>query len=198
MVRTLGSIIVIFCSLFISFYNSNAQESTELNFPISSTRELITQSGVSIDNEITSDGDGALFVDATAPVTVELFELDRDDFKNKRLTFNAQLRTEDLKSSDNSRGISYIELIALFPDGEELVSRGPRVPLSGTTDWRSADTVMYLDSGHAPDIVKLKAIPLRLNYLFWGHIVLWVVLIIYIYDLIRKNRQLKMELEALT
>jgi len=213
MIRTLGSAIVLLFSVFIYNYNLNAQEDTEYNFPISNIEEIITRSGVSIDNDMTSDGNGALFVDATSPVTVELFELDHENFKNKRLTFKAQMRSEDLKSTEDTRGISYIELIAAFPDGEELMSRGPRVPVSGTTDWRLADTVLYLDSGHSPDSVKLnlvvegqgkvwlddinlEAIPLRLNYLFWGHIVVWIVLIIYIYDLIRKNRQLKRELEV--
>ena len=213
MIRTLGAVIVLLLSIFVCNYNLIAQEDAEYNFPISNIEEIITRSGVSIDNDITSDGNGALFVDAASLVTVELFELEQENFKNKRLTFKAQMRSEDLKSTEDMRGISYIELIALFPDGEELISRGPRVPVSGTTDWRLADTVLYLDSGHAPDSVKLnlvvegqgkvwlddaslEVIPLRLNYLFWGHIVVWIVLIIYIYDLIRKNKQLKRELEV--
>jgi len=87
------------------------------------------------------------------------------------------------------------------------------VPISGTTEWRTAETVLYLDKGTAPerirlnlivegegtvwlDSVVLEAIPLRLNYLFWGYVVVLLVLMIYIYDLLRKNRQLKKELET--
>ncbi|MGB3365834.1 MAG: hypothetical protein WBB48_13760 [Thermodesulfobacteriota bacterium] len=212
MIRTTYLILLIF-SIYCALSNKSlAQAETEFVFPISSVQELITQSGVEIDREITADNNGSLLINTDKPIKVELFELDKD-FKNKRLKYKAQIRSENLTGTDELRGISFIELVATFPDGEELISRGPRVPISGTTDWRTAETVLYVDKGNAPenvklnlivegqgkvwlDAVKLEAIPLRLNYLFWGHIVVWVVLIIYIYDLLRKNRQLKKELES--
>lgn len=202
--------------LFVAIFSfkSLAQEEKEIDFPISDVTEIITQTGVEIDPETSVDGTGSLLINAGQPLTVELYKLDQEDFRNKRLTYRAQLRSENLIATEDSRGISYLELLAKFPDGEELVSRGPRVPISGTTDWRPAQTIMYLDKGNSPesvklnlivegqgkvwlDSVKLESIPLRLNYLFWGHIVVWVVLIIYIYDLLRKNRQLKRELETI-
>lgn len=193
--------------------DSFAQAEAELSFPISDIQDILTQKGVEIDRDITTDGNGSLLVNTEEAVKVELFELNNEDFKNKRLTFKAQMRSENLTGNNSMRGISYIELISLFPDGEELVSRGPRIPLTGTADWRIVNTVLYIDKADAPknvklnlivegqgkvwlDAVKLESIPLRLNYLFWGHIVIWLVLIIYIYDLLRKNRQLKKELEA--
>ncbi len=196
-------------------YQSLAQEDSKLNFPISNIEEIITQSGVILDREISSDGNGSLMISTKEPVTAELFDLDNIDFGNKRLTYKAQMRSDNLIATQDMRGISYIELIAEFPDGEELISRGPRVPISGTTEWRPAETILYLDKGTAPKRVKLnlivegegtvwldnvvlEAIPLRLNYLFWGHIVVWIILIIYIYDLFRKNRRLKRELETLS
>jgi len=214
MIRT---IYLIALALFVSSglgFKSLAQGETELSFPISNIEEIITQSNVAIDREITADDNGSLVVNANKPIIVELFEPDGKDFKNKRLTYKAQMRSENLIAADDMRGISYIELIAKFPNGEDLISRGPRVPISGTTDWRTAETVLYIDKGHTPenvklnlivegqgkvwlDAVKLEAIPLRLNYLFWGHIVVWIVLIIYIYELLRKNKQLKKELEAI-
>lgn len=214
MIRTLYLILLIISICGGLSNKSFAQAETELVFPISSVQELITQSGVEIDREITADNNGSLLINTEKPIKVELFELD-ENFKNKRLTYKAQIRSEDLTGTNELRGISYIELVAIFPDGEELISRGPRVPISGTTDWRTAETVLYIDKGGTPenvklnlivegqgkvwlDAVKLESIPLRLNYLFWGHIVVWVVLIIYIYDLLRKNRQLKKELEAVT
>lgn len=197
----------------ITGYKSLAQEESELIFPISNVEEIITQSGVEIDRDISSDGNGSLMINTKEPITVELFELDDKDFGNQRLTYKAQMRSENLQSTGEMRGISYLELIAKFPDGQELISRGPRVPLSGTTEWRPVETILYLDKGNSPERVKLnlivegegkvwvdsvilEAIPLRLNYLLWGHIVVWIVLIIYIYDLLRKNRQLKRELET--
>jgi len=215
MMRTIYLILLIFLISGTFGNKSFAQGETEHSFPISNVQELITQSGVKMDIETTTDGNGSLLIDTDKPIKVELFELEKENFKNKRLTYKAQIRSEDLTGTDDMRGISYIELIATFPDDEELISRGPRVPISGTTDWRSAETVLYIDKGNAPknvklnlivegqgkvwlDAVKLEAIPLRLNYLFWGHIVVWLVLIIYIYDLLRKNRQLKKELEAIS
>lgn len=212
----IGNISLVALTLFafiILGHESIAQGEKEFSFPISSTQEIITTSGIEIDTEITADGNGSLLVNTIEPKTIELIELDEENLKNKRLTYKAQMRSEDLVASGDMRGIAYIELVARFPDGETLISRGPRVPIKGTTDWRPVDTVLYVDKGHTPesvkmnlivegkgkvwiDAVKLESIPLRLNFLFWGHIVVWLVLIIYIYDLLRKNRQLKKQLEA--
>ncbi|MCZ6685313.1 MAG: hypothetical protein O6849_04950 [Candidatus Dadabacteria bacterium] len=200
-------------SISINGYKSLAQEESELIFSISNVEEIITRSGVEIDRDISSDGNGSLLINTKEPITVELFELDDKDFGNQRLTYKAQMRSENLQATEEMRGISYLELIAKFPDGQKLISRGPRVPLSGTTEWRPVETILYLDKGNSPERVKLnlivegegkvwvdsvilESIPLRLNYLLWGHIVVWIVLIIYIYDLLRKNRQLKRELET--
>ncbi len=202
--------------LFIIFAVSasiSLAEETVVEFPITDTAQIITQSGVEIDRSNETGGSGLLLIDAGEPMTVELFELDEQDFGSRRLTYRAQIRSQDLTATEDSRGISYLELLAKFPDGEELVSRGPRVPVSGTQDWTAAKAVLYLDKEGAPesvklnlvvegrgkvwiDDIKLEAIPLRIDYLFWGHIVVWVVLIIYIYSLLRKNRQLKRELET--
>ena len=192
---------------------SLAQEDKEIQFPITNINEIITQSGVEIDKDTSKDGSESLLVNSTEPTTIELFELKNEDFGNKRLTYKAQMRSQDLVDTEDSRGISYIELLAKFPDGDAIVSRGPRVPISGTTDWSYAKTVLYIDKATAPesvklnlvvegqgkvwiDDIKLEVIPLRINYLFWGHVVVWLVLIIYIYSLLRKNRQLKKQLET--
>lgn len=206
-------IVLLLSIISITGYKSLAQEESKLIFSISNVEEIITQAGVEIDRDISSDGNGSLMINTKEPITVELFELDDKDFGNQRLTYKAQMRSENLQSTGEMRGISYLELIAKFPDGQELISRGPRVPLSGTTEWRPVETILYLDKGNSPERVKLnlivegegkvwvdsvilEVIPLRLNYLLWGHIVVWIVLIIYIYDLLRKNRQLKRELET--
>jgi len=190
MKRKIYFMALLFFIASIAGYKSLAQEETELTFPISNIKEIITQSGVEIDNEISSDGNGSLIINTKEPITAELFELDGIDFGNKRLTYKAQIRSDDLVGAQEMRGISYIELIAQFSNGEELISRGPRVPISGTTEWRPAETVLYIDKGDTPERVKLnlivegegkvwldsvvlEAIPLRLKYLFWGHIVVW-------------------------
>lgn len=213
MIRTIYLIIFVISASYFVSHKALAQGEEELLFPISNLSEIISESDLEIDSEITTDGNGSLLVNTDKAVNIKLFELTQEDLGQKRLTYRAKLRSEDLKSTDELRGIAYLELIASFADGEDLISRGPRVPISGTTDWRSADTVLYVDKGNKPekinlnvivegqgkvwiDAVELEAKPLRINYLFWGHVVVWIVLIIYIYDLYRKNRQLKKELDA--
>jgi len=214
MIRLIWIGLIVILHSICGGYQSYAQDEIEFDYPLDSLNEVITQSGVQIDSEISTDNQGSLYINTSEPKTIELIELNKEDFKNKRLTFKAQMRSQDLQATDDMRGISYIELAAKFPNGEELVSRGPRIPINGTTDWRPVDTVLYIDKNELPESIKLnlvvegvgevwidsaelEAIPLRLNYLFWGHIVVWVVLIIYIYNLYRKNRQLKRELEII-
>lgn len=206
--------IILFAIVALYSYGSFAEDEKVIELPIRDTSEIITKSGVEIDNDIWAEGNESLLVNTQVPIVVELFELDQEDFGESRLTYKAQMRSEDLVATGDARGISYLEMIATFPDGEELVSRGPRVPISGTTDWRTANTVLYIDRADSPksvklnlvvegqgkawlDDVRLELIPLRVDYLFWGHIVVWIVLIIYIYGLLRKNRELKKELETI-
>jgi hypothetical protein len=36
-----------------------------------------------------------------------------------------------------------------------------------------------------------------MSYLFWAHLIFWAALFIYIYSLIRKNENLRREIEAI-
>ncbi len=213
---------------------SPADERKIWAYPLSSLDEIITTQGVSIDNDNTKDGNGALLIDTETPVIVELIELSDININSSRVAFSGVIKTEGLvaavgktitknigkkkKNKDidqSSKGIAYIEMLVRYEDGEELVSRGPRVPFSGDNDWRSAETILYVDKSENPQRVKLNLVVdgagkvwidsasmnkrrLRLGYLFWGHAVVWLVLIIYIYNLIRKNKRIKKELESLS
>ncbi len=200
-------------SILAGCYDSSDRDAHYIRFPVSDINEIITRRGAEIDSEITSDGNGSLTVDTQEPVTIGLFNLPENDFDNTRLVYRARLRTQDLKAVDGARGIAFIEMKALFPDGEELISRGPRIPPAGTTDWATAETVLYIDKGGNPENVTLNLVvegsgkvwiddvvvesrPLRLDYLFWGHAVVWIILIIYIYNLIGKQKRLRKELES--
>ena len=37
----------------------------------------------------------------------------------------------------------------------------------------------------------------NLSYLFWAHVVFWAVLFFYVYTLLRKNKELRKEIDAL-
>jgi|GEM_PF-1239890 len=179
-------------------------------FPITGVRDIVSRSAVEMDSE----NGNALLVNADKKTKVELFDIEGAGLGEKKLTYSARMRSEDLRATKDTRGIAYLELTVVFPDGEELVARGPRVPLSGTTDWRPADTVLYVDKGGDPQKVNLDLVvdgagkvwiegvrlihrPLRTDYLFWGHVVVWIVLLIYIYHLIRKQGRLSRELRSL-
>src|SRR5512136_2507796 len=74
------------------------QQVTELKrFPIDNLEGVITQSGVQIDKEVSSDGNGSLRITATEPTVVRLFELGDIDVENARLIYQAKLRTQGVE-----------------------------------------------------------------------------------------------------
>lgn len=202
------AILILLAVLLFPAASYSNEEITE--FPIASPGDVVSSELVQID----PDNEGALLVNSDGNTVVELFNLEGEELGEKRLTYSARLRSQGLEATEDTRGIAYLELKAIFPDGEELVARGPRVPVTGTSDWRPANTVLYVDKGENPDTVTLSLVaegdgkvwiedivlihrPLRTDYLFWGHVVVWIVLIIYIYHLMRKQKMLERELKAI-
>ncbi len=131
-------------------------ELTELRrFALDNTEGLITQSGVRIDKQISSDGNGSLRIEAMEPTTIRLFEtgdIDDIDIEDARLIYQAQLRTE------NVEGQVYLEMWCHFPGRGEFFSKGLMNPLSGTNDWTLAETPFLLKKGENPDNVKLNLV----------------------------------------
>jgi hypothetical protein len=124
---------------------------------------VITKTGVEVDGAIssTSSGEGSLKVVADGPTVVRLFETGPTadlfqsglvDVDNSRLTYQAQLRTWGLE------GQAYLEMRCHFPGGEEFVSRGLDKPVSGTTDWTSAETSFVVKGAREPDNVQLNLV----------------------------------------
>ncbi len=140
-------------ALFIVSYAQSSKEVTELrHFPIDSMEGIITQSGVQIDKEISSDGNGSLRIIATEPTVVRLFEVGDIDIENARLIYQAKLRT------DGVEGQVYLEMWCHFPGKGEFFSRGLQTPLTGTTDWTTEETPFFLKKGENPDNVKLNLV----------------------------------------
>lgn len=121
-------------------------------FPIDSIEGIITQSGIQIDNAVSSDGNGSLRVTATKPIVVRLFEVGDIDIENARLIYQAKLRTEGVE------GQVYLEMWCHFPGKGEFFSRGLQTPLTGTTDWTTEETPFFLKKGENPDNVKLNLV----------------------------------------
>jgi hypothetical protein len=126
---------------------------TELEvFPLDDLQGLITQSGVSIDESTSSDGNGSLRIDATKPTTIHLFETGDIDIENARLIYQAKVRTRKVE------GQVYLEMWCHFPGKGEFFSKGLMTPLTGTTDWTNLETPFLLKEGENPDNVKLNLV----------------------------------------
>jgi hypothetical protein len=121
-------------------------------FALDDLQELITQSGVSIDKAISSDGNGSLRIDATEPTTIYLFETGDINIENARLIYQAKVRTKDVQ------GRVYLEMWCHFAGKGEFFSKGLTNPLSGTTDWTTLETLFLLKTGENPDNVKLNLV----------------------------------------
>jgi hypothetical protein len=121
-------------------------------FPLDNTEGLITKTGVQIDRQVSSDGNGSLRVLVTEPTTIPLFETGEMDIENARLIYQARVRTE------NMDGKVYLEMLCHFPGRGEFFSKGLMTPLTGTTDWTTQETPFFLKKGENPDNIKLNLV----------------------------------------
>jgi hypothetical protein len=122
------------------------------HFSIDTMDGIITRSGVRIDRDISSDGNGSLRVTSTRPTVVRLFEVGDMDIENARLIYQARVRTESVE------GKVYLEMWCHFPGKGEFFSRGLQTPLTGTTEWTTEETPFFLKKGENPDNVKLNLV----------------------------------------
>ena len=121
-------------------------------YPIDSMEGLITQTAVTLDRQISSDGNGSLRIEATEPTTIRLFETGDIDIENARLMYQACVRTE------NVEGQVYLEMWCHIAGLGDFFSRGLDRPLTGSTDWVTEDTPFFLKAGQNPDNVKLNLV----------------------------------------
>jgi hypothetical protein len=132
---------------------SHSQQAVELaHFPLDDMAGLITQSGVEIDKDISTDGKGSLKISAAEPTVVRLFEIHNIDSENARLVYQARVRTEGVT------GQVFLEMWCHFPGKGEFFSRGLQSPLTGTTGWTTEETPFFLRKGEKPDYIKLNLV----------------------------------------
>jgi len=156
--------IVLLCILFsdYTYYTesrikpplpSETVEVTELRrFPLDDTEGLITQSGVRLDKQISSDGNGSLRIEVTGPKTIRLYETSDIDIGPAWLIYQARLRSANVVGI----GRAYLEMWCHFPGKGESSSRGLSSYLTGTTDWTTVETPFFLPEN--PDNVKLNLV----------------------------------------
>lgn len=153
MKRTLIACVCFAVMFALTHCSKPTQQVSELKkFPLDAMDGILTQSGVQIDKEISSDGKGSLKITAAEPTVVRLFEVGDIDVEDARLIYQAKVRTEGLK------GQAYLEMWCTFPGKGEFFSRGLETPLSGTTEWTSGETPFFLRKGENPDNVKLNLV----------------------------------------
>lgn len=139
--------------LMIGCGQKASKEVTELkHFPIDNTEEIITQSGVEIDKQISADGNGSLRITAAESTVVRLFETGDIDVENARLIYQAKVRTEGVE------GQVFLEMWCHFPGKGEFFSRGLQTPLTGTIDWTTEEIFFLLRKGENPDNVKINLV----------------------------------------
>jgi len=136
----------------VSCSNPSTQVVELRHFSIDTMDGIITRSGVRIDKDISSDGNGSLRVTSTRPTVVRLFEVGDIDIENVRLIYQARVRTEKVE------GKVYLEMWCHFPGKGEFFSRGLQTPLTGTMEWTTEETPFFLKKGENPDNVKLNLV----------------------------------------
>ncbi len=130
-----------------------AREVTELaRYPIADLEGVIARSGVELDREVTSDGNGSLRARVDGPATLRLFETGDVDVEDARLTYQARLRTEGVE------GRAYLEMWCVFEGRGEYFSHDLDAALSGTNEWSTQETPFFLQKGENPSDVKLNLV----------------------------------------
>ncbi len=143
-------VILVFALLACSQSTTNAVEMK--HFPIDNLDGIISKTGVQLDKETSSDGNGSLKITTTQPMIIRLYEVKDIDIENARLTYQARIRTE------NVEGQVYLEMWCHFPGKGEFFSRGLQSPLTGNTDWTTEETPFFLRKGESPDYIKLNLV----------------------------------------
>ena len=119
-------------------------------YPLDDLDNIIARSNVTLDREITSDGNGALRIDVDSATTIPLIELADPDVENATLGFEAKVRTENL------RGMVYLEMLCQFTGRGEYFARDLETPITGDVDWTTELTEFFLRAGENPDRIKLN------------------------------------------
>jgi hypothetical protein len=122
------------------------------HFPLNDLEGILTQSGVKLDTNISSDAKGSIRVRTKKTTTVRLFEVRGLNIENARLTYQAKLRTEKVS------GKAYLEMWCHFPGRGEYFSRGLQTPLAGTTEWTTEEIHFFLKEDEKTDYVKLNLV----------------------------------------
>lgn len=142
---------VLMLSLLLSSCTKISDEAIVLkHYPVDNLDGIVTQAGVEIDKQNTSDGDGSLMIISDAPSVIQLYETGNLDVEDATITYIANVKTE------NVQGQVYLEMWCVFDEMGEYFSRGLDKTLAGTNDWKTLETDFFLKEGENPDNIKLN------------------------------------------
>lgn len=112
--------------------------------------DVIGRDDTRFDENISSDGNGSILIDAGKPEVIPLYETGDIDIENAQLVYQARVRTEGVT------GNVFLEMWCSFPDKGEYFSRGLESTTTGTIGWKTLQTRFFLKKGENPDNVKLN------------------------------------------
>ncbi|UCE64962.1 MAG: hypothetical protein JSU85_08735 [Candidatus Zixiibacteriota bacterium] len=122
------------------------------SYPVKNLDGFLTQEGVEVDRDVSSDGNGSIKIVAPESTTVRLYEAGDIDIENVRLAYQAKIRAE------NVIGQAFLEMWCVFEGKGEFFSRGLRTLVTSDTDWKDTETMFYLKAGENPDNIKLNLV----------------------------------------
>ena len=115
-----------------------------------SRNDIIDKSQTQFDDNVSYDEDGSLVINSASPQVIHLYETGNIDIENAQLVYMAKVRTEGVS------GNVFLEMWCDFGDKGEFFSRGLQSVITGTSDWKTLETVFFLKKGENPDNVKLN------------------------------------------
>lgn len=130
-----------------------SDDGTELkHYALDDLTSVITQTGIMIDKNISSDGNGSLKIVSESPTVIQLFETGDLDVEDATVFYNAKVKTE------NVQGQVYLELWCSFEGKGEYFSRGLENSVAGSTGWTSLQTNFFLNTGENPANIRLNLV----------------------------------------
>lgn len=144
-----------FLPLFILLLSCSkiSTEGTEIkHFPVDNIDGIVTQEGIEIDKNISSDGNGSLKIISDGPTVIQLYETGNLDVEDATIIYTAKIKTV------NVQGQVYLEMWCAFEGMGEYFSRGLDKSIAGTNDWKTLETVFFLKSGENPNNIRLNIV----------------------------------------
>lgn len=129
-----------------------AEQVVLATLPVDGTAALVDTVGVTLDTEVSSDGNGSFRMSSEAPTTFTLYELGDLDIESATLNYEARVRCE------NVDGQVFIEMICVFADRGEYFSRALQSAIMGTADWTMQETPFFLQEGENPTNIRLNLV----------------------------------------